>query len=59
MQYTQIYNYINNLPDFLNIQRTSFCWFISEGLTDELSLFCSMYDFSQTTEYIIFNEEYT
>ena len=57
-QHNQIYNYINNLPDFLNIQRTSFCWFISEGLTDELGLFSSIYDFSQTTEYIIFGEEY-
>lgn len=51
-------NYINALPDFLTMQRISFCWFITQGLKEELALFSRIYDFSQTTEYIIFGEEY-
>jgi DNA-directed RNA polymerase subunit beta len=52
-------NYITNLPDFITMQRTSFCWFITQGLTDELSLFSRIYDFSQNTEYILFGQEYS
>ena len=52
-------NYINALPDFLAMQRVSFCWFITQGLTEELALFSKIYDFSQNTEYLIFGEEYT
>jgi hypothetical protein len=32
-------NYINALPDFLAMQRISFCWFITQGLSEELALF--------------------
>jgi DNA-directed RNA polymerase subunit beta len=52
-------NYINSLPDFLAMQRISFCWFITQGLNEELALFSRIQDFSQTTEYIIFGEEYS
>jgi DNA-directed RNA polymerase subunit beta len=52
-------NYITNLPDFITMQRTSFCWFISKGLTEELSLFSRIYDFSQNTEYVLFGNEYS
>ena len=52
------YNYINTLPDFLAMQRISFCWFISKGLTQELSLFSRIHDFTANIEYIIFGEEY-
>nr|YP_010282876.1 RNA polymerase beta subunit [Nitzschia ovalis]ULD15640.1 RNA polymerase beta subunit [Nitzschia ovalis] len=52
-------NYINALPDFLAMQRMSFCWFITQGLTEELALFSKIYDFTQNTEYIIFSNEYT
>jgi len=51
-------NYINALPDFLEMQRISFCWFITQGLNEELSLFSRIHDFSQNTEYIMFGEEY-
>ena len=51
-------NYINALPDFLAMQRVSFCWFITQGLTEELALFSKIYDFSQNTEYLIFSQEY-
>lgn len=52
-------NYINALPDFLTMQRISFCWFITQGLSEELSLFARIQDFSQSTEYIMFGEEYS
>jgi DNA-directed RNA polymerase beta subunit len=52
-------NYINALPDFLAMQRISFCWFITQGLTEELALFSRIQDFSQNTEYVMFGEEYS
>jgi DNA-directed RNA polymerase subunit beta len=52
-------NYINALPDFLAMQRVSFCWFITQGLKEELTLFSRIHDFSQNTEYIMFGEEYS
>ena len=52
-------NYIYALPDFLAMQRVSFCWFITQGLTEELALFSKIHDFSQNTEYIMFSEEYS
>jgi DNA-directed RNA polymerase subunit beta len=52
-------NFINALPDFLAMQRISFCWFITHGLNEELSLFSKIQDFSQNTEYIMFGEEYS
>ena len=51
-------NYINALPDFLTMQRISFCWFITQGLNEELALFSRIHDFSQSIEYIMFGEEY-
>ena len=51
-------NYINALPDFLTMQRISFCWFITQGLSEELALFSKIHDFSQNTVYILFGEEY-
>jgi len=50
---------MNALPDFLKMQRISFCWFITQGLNEELSLFSRIHDFSQNIEYIIFAEEYS
>ena len=51
-------NYITTLPDFIEMQRTSFCWFLSQGLTDELSNFSSILDFSGNIEYVFFGQEY-
>ena len=59
MKQNQKMNYINALPDFLAMQRVSFCWFITQGLKEELAFFSKMYDFNQTTEYIVFGEEYS
>ena len=51
-------NYIIALPDFLAMQRISFCWFITQGLNEELALFSRIHDFSKNTQYIMFGEEY-
>ena len=56
-QNTQL-DYIKTLPDFLTMQRVSFCWFLSQGLSEELKLFSQILDFSQNTEYILYGEEY-
>ena len=56
---TQSMNYITALPDFIAMQRISFCWFITQGLNEELSLFSRIHDFSQNTEYVLFGEEYS
>jgi len=52
-------NYITTLPDFIEMQRVSFCWFIAEGLTEELNTFSRIYDFSKNTEYVLFGQEYS
>jgi DNA-directed RNA polymerase subunit beta len=50
--------YITSLPDFSEMQRMSFCWFISRGLTKELANFSSLLDFSGNIEYVFFGQEY-
>ena len=55
----QYMNYITTLPDFIAMQRVSFCWFLTQGLNDELSLFSRIHDFSHNTEYVLFGEEYS
>lgn len=52
-------NYTTDLPDFIEMQRVSFCWFIAQGLNEELNTFSRIYDFSQSTEYVLFGQEYT
>jgi len=52
-------NYTTALPDFIEMQRVSFCWFIAQGLNEELNAFSRIYDFSQNTEYILFGQEYS
>jgi len=50
--------FITTLPDFINIQKTSFCWFISHGLSQELDNFSSILDFTGNIEVCIFGNEY-
>ena len=52
-------NYTTALPDFIEMQRVSFCWFIAQGLNEELASFSRIYDFSQNTEYVLFGQEYS
>ena len=51
-------NYVTALPDFMTMQRTSFCWFINQGLTDELRFFTNIFDFSENTEYVLYAQEF-
>lgn len=55
----QYMNYITALPDFIAMQRISFCWFLTQGLNEELALFSRIHDFSHNTEYVLFGEEYS
>jgi len=59
MNIQQNMNYITALPDFLAMQRISFCWFINYGLNEELEIFSKIHDFGQNIEYRMFGEEYT
>ena len=52
-------NYTTALPDFIEMQRVSFCWFIAQGLKEELNTFSRIYDFSQNIEYVLFGQEYS
>ena len=52
-------DYLTNLLDFIVMQRTSFCWFISEGISGELIWFSRFYNLNYGLEYIVFGEEYT
>ena len=51
-------NYTTTLPDFITMQRASFCWFLTQGLSEELRFFSQILDFSQNTEYVLYGEEY-
>ena len=51
-------DYVTALPDFMEIQRISFSWFISQGLCEEFEHFSSTSDFSRTIETLIYSQEY-
>ena len=50
--------YTTTLPDFIEIQRKSFCWFLSQGLSAEFQTFGSIVDMSDNLEICFFNQEY-
>ena len=50
---------ITNLPDLLEIQRSSFCWFLSEGLAQELAKFSSIFDLTGNIELRVYGQDYT
>ena len=49
--------YLTTLHDFIQIQKTSFCWFISKGLSSEFEKFSSILDFTGSIEVSIFGHE--
>lgn len=49
---------ITNLPDLLEIQRSSFCWFLSEGLAMELNKFSCIFDLEANLELRIYGNDY-
>ena len=50
--------FISTLPDYVEVQRTSFCWFLVYGIREELENFSTILDFTKTTELHIFGQEY-
>lgn len=50
--------HITNLPNLLEIQRSSFCWFLSEGLAQELAKFSSIFDLTGNLELRLYGHEY-
>jgi DNA-directed RNA polymerase subunit beta len=46
------------LPDFVEIQRSSFCWFLAKGLNEEFDKFSSITDLYRNTELNVFGQEY-
>nr|YP_010537688.1 RNA polymerase subunit beta [Tenuicylindrus belgicus]UYC31605.1 RNA polymerase subunit beta [Tenuicylindrus belgicus] len=50
--------YVTTLPDFVEIQRKSFCWFLAQGLSDEFNNFDTIVDLSDNLEICFFKHEY-
>ena len=50
--------HITNLPDLLEMQKSSFCWFLSKGLPEELAKFSSIFDLTGDLELKIYGNEY-
>nr|YP_009550798.1 RNA polymerase subunit beta [Eustigmatophyceae sp. Mont 10/10-1w]QAA11731.1 RNA polymerase subunit beta [Eustigmatophyceae sp. Mont 10/10-1w] len=50
--------FLANIPDLVAIQKTSFCWFLEEGLANELSELSKLADFMETYEVRFFTNEY-
>ena len=50
--------FLTTLPDFVEIQRASFCWFLSKGLTEELEKFSSITDSYKFVELNFFGQQY-
>jgi len=52
-------NYLTNLLDFIIMQRTSFCWFLTEGIAEELKWLSRMYIIKKNIDYVTLSEEYS
>ncbi len=50
--------YTTNLPELLEIQKNSFCWFLSQGLLEELIQFSSIFDITESLEIKVYAHEY-
>ena len=50
--------FLTTLPDFVEIQRASFCWFLEKGLSEELEKFSSITDLYKNIELNFFGQEY-
>lgn len=48
----------SHIPDLLEVQRSSFCWFLTEGLGRELAKFSYTFDINQTFELRIYGDQY-
>ena len=50
--------FLTTLPDFVEIQRASFCWFLAKGLSEELEKFSTITDLYRNLELNFFGNEY-
>lgn len=50
--------HINTIPDLLEVQKSSFCWFLSKGLPQELAKFSSIFDLTGDLELKLYGHEY-
>lgn len=50
--------FIANIPDLIEIQKSSFCWFLQAGLNEELKQLSNLGDLMDTTEVRFFNNEF-
>jgi len=50
--------FVTTLPDFVEIQRASFCWFLSQGLSEEIENFSSITDFTENIKLNFFGYAY-
>ena len=46
------------LPDLVEIQRASFCWFLEEGLSEEINNFSPIVDYTETLEFHLLGNQY-
>ena len=51
--------FITTLPDLIEIQKKSFCWFIKQGIFQEFNNFSSVLDFTHKKELCLFGNELT
>ncbi|NP_050742.1 RNA polymerase beta subunit (chloroplast) [Guillardia theta] len=47
------------LPDLVEIQRASFCWFLNEGLAEEIQSFSPIVNYTGNLELHLFGDQYT
>lgn len=46
------------LPDLVEIQRASFCWFLEEGLSEEIKSFSPITDYTGNLELYLLGDRY-
>ena len=47
-----------SLPDLVEIQRASFCWFLEEGLAEEIKSFSPITDYTGNLELYLLGDKY-
>jgi len=50
--------FLAKMPDLVEIQKSSFCWFLEEGLNEELKQLSSLADFMETFEVRFFHNDF-
>jgi DNA-directed RNA polymerase subunit beta len=50
--------FISDLPDLMEIQKTSFCWFLDKGLAQELNKFSFIVDYTKNYQIRFYSNEF-